>query len=62
VNQKEVILMDNLKEKSNKQLCGRLGYMAKICKNECDFDTCDGCNFANETIKIQEELKNRKNS
>lgn len=54
--------MDNLKEKSNKQLCGRLGYMAKICKNECDFDTCDGCNFANETIKIQEELKNRKNS
>jgi glyoxylate carboligase len=51
--------MDNLKEKTNNQLNGRIGYIAKSCKN-CDFDYCGGCNFAREIQDIEEELKSRK--
>ena len=51
--------MDNIKEKTNNQLYGRLGYISKSCA-ECEFDYCGGCPFVSEKEKIRHEIESRK--
>lgn len=51
--------MENLEDKTNNQLYGRLGYMTRVCK-DCDFPYCGGCDFAVEKRKITDEIKKRK--
>lgn len=50
--------MNDFKGKTDDQLRGRLTYISKACE-ECNFDSCIGCNFERENEKIEEELTNR---
>ncbi len=57
-----MISLDKLEEKSIKQLSGRLGYIIKVCRNECDIDCWGICPFVSEANLIREELSKRKNN